>query len=325
MPGPYGITPAGFNRKRADEILADLNTGVQGVFGVSVDLSPTSPDGQFNGLMADEIAFLWELAEDIYHSFDPFQAEGTRLDSVMAAFMHPPRLVTPTVETDAQYRARIYGTPLDITVQDSQETAPSLLASNLRDDLEIKLSQLAGVTYVKVIVNEEDTVDPVTGMPGHTYSVIINGGVDADIAEVIWSTHPTGIGTYGDTEVEHVDSTGKCRLIRFERPTLVNILIKYTVRVFRSACGCRIPSVADIQTTAADNLNDANCPYQVGELILLSRINGAISGEAGIEVCQTEIAVDGDPLDILNLQMAWNELPVIDPANITVDIVEVCP
>lgn len=322
MPGPYGITPTGFNRKRADEILTDLNTGTQGVFGAGVDLSPESPDGQFNGLIADEIAYMWELAEDVFHSSDIFQAEGTRLDDLMANYQYPARNVG---ETDAQYITRIFGTTAGLTNQDVQVGTPSVISTNIQDDLEIKLLDLAGVTSAIVYVNDTNVADPVTGLPPHSYAVLVAGGNDAEIAQVIWSSHPGGITMVGDLTVEVVSASGRCRAVKFSRPAVKTILIEYNVRLFRSQCGCRVPTADDVKQLALTGLTSGSCPVAPGELILNSRVGGIIASEPGIELCSSLISFDPDPVADQNLQLAWNEIAEFLAGNITVNILEVCP
>lgn len=316
----FGITPTGFVRKTFDDIVDELGIASQGVFGPGINLDPESPNGQFHGIYAEKVAELWEVAEDTYHSGDPFQAEGTRLDSIMHAGGYPPRIVG---ETDAAYRLRIFGS----TVSSLDNNTPSLpfAALNLKDDLEIKLSAVTGVTFVRVIENETDIVDPVTGLPPHSYSAIVQGGADADIAEVTWASHPPGIPAYGDTSVDIVDALGNCRSIKFERPTEVDIEIEYEVRVYKSRCGCRLLTNVDIKNLAVANINSNSCPIGPGEDVLVSRIYGAVSNEPGVEVCSVQIAKLGDPLTPFNVTLAWNEIPIFDAANVSVTIVSVCP
>lgn len=71
MSNETGITPAGFITKRLDALLEELDTAVQGVFGDAINLSPQSPDGQINGIIAESNSNLWQLAEACYNAFNP--------------------------------------------------------------------------------------------------------------------------------------------------------------------------------------------------------------------------------------------------------------
>lgn len=75
-----GLTPTGFSRKRLEDVKLDLENGLRGAFG-DIDISPQSVFGQLIGPVAQEAADLWELAEDVWLSQNPEQAEGVSLES----------------------------------------------------------------------------------------------------------------------------------------------------------------------------------------------------------------------------------------------------
>jgi len=79
----FGITDTGFNRKRLDDILVDKNDAIRAVFGVDVNLTPQSPDGQLSGILADSDAALWELIEDAYNAFNPDGVTGVQQDNLV--------------------------------------------------------------------------------------------------------------------------------------------------------------------------------------------------------------------------------------------------
>jgi len=79
----YGITDDGFVRKRLDLLLQEINDAVRGVFGENINLTPQSPDGQINGIVAGSNADLWEIAEDAYNAFNPSAATGDTLSSLV--------------------------------------------------------------------------------------------------------------------------------------------------------------------------------------------------------------------------------------------------
>jgi len=79
----YGIISTGFNRKRLDLLLAELNSEMKTIFGDNFDVSPESPDGQVNGVISESNANLWEIAEEAYNSFNPSAATGTALSNLV--------------------------------------------------------------------------------------------------------------------------------------------------------------------------------------------------------------------------------------------------
>lgn len=78
-----GLTPDGFERKRLDEIIADLQANFAAVFGVNLNTSPESPDGQIIGVVGGSLSDLWEIAEGSYNSYNPSVATGVALSNLV--------------------------------------------------------------------------------------------------------------------------------------------------------------------------------------------------------------------------------------------------
>jgi uncharacterized phage protein gp47/JayE len=79
----FGITPEGFNRKRLDQLLNEINDEVKSIFGDNFNVSPESPDGQVNGTISESNANLWEIAEESYNAFNPSAAIGVSLSNLV--------------------------------------------------------------------------------------------------------------------------------------------------------------------------------------------------------------------------------------------------
>lgn len=75
----YGLTPAGFVKKPLNVILEEINQQSRDIFGESVNIQPSSPIGQQNGINASSLSDLWELCEFIYYAFDPSSAQRDAL------------------------------------------------------------------------------------------------------------------------------------------------------------------------------------------------------------------------------------------------------
>lgn len=78
----YGVTEKGFVRKPVADVVANLNNKFIAAFGSNFDISPESPDGQYIGIMADEIASCWEQAEQVFNAFRPGAVSGIGLDNI---------------------------------------------------------------------------------------------------------------------------------------------------------------------------------------------------------------------------------------------------
>lgn len=79
----YGLTNNGFNKKRLDVILKEINDDTASIFGNNFDVDPDSPQGQQNGVVAGAYADLWEIAEASYNAFRPSAATGTSLSELV--------------------------------------------------------------------------------------------------------------------------------------------------------------------------------------------------------------------------------------------------
>lgn len=79
----YGITDTGFNRKRLDQLLSELNAEMKAIFGENFNVEPESPDGQVNGTISESNANLWEIAEAAYNAFNPSAATGVSLSNLV--------------------------------------------------------------------------------------------------------------------------------------------------------------------------------------------------------------------------------------------------
>lgn len=77
-----GLTPDGFVAKTYEEIRAGFEAQQRATIDPNLDTSDYSALGQLNGIMATEIAGLWELAEEVYDSFDPDKAAGASQDAL---------------------------------------------------------------------------------------------------------------------------------------------------------------------------------------------------------------------------------------------------
>jgi uncharacterized phage protein gp47/JayE len=82
MPGPYGVTPTGFNPKTVEDIKAELEASFRAIFGNSIDVSAASVYGQFIGVFALALAEVWALALAVYSSAFRSGASGDALQKI---------------------------------------------------------------------------------------------------------------------------------------------------------------------------------------------------------------------------------------------------
>jgi uncharacterized phage protein gp47/JayE len=80
----YGITEEGFILKSREQSVIDINNRIQTVFGISFDVSPSSPDGQIIGIVADAVHECWLREEAAYNTFVPSKSFGLGLDDLVS-------------------------------------------------------------------------------------------------------------------------------------------------------------------------------------------------------------------------------------------------
>ncbi len=80
----YGLTREGFKRKRLPEIQASINRRVADKLGVDIQTGSNSVFGQLHGVYAYELADLWELAQNVYNAMYPTTATGVSLSNAAA-------------------------------------------------------------------------------------------------------------------------------------------------------------------------------------------------------------------------------------------------
>lgn len=294
----YGTQPTGFVRKPLDVILGELEAENVETFGPGVIQTPESPLGQINGLYAHVTAILWELAEDTYQSYDPDQAEGTRLDTLAKL-----RIVARAVaESDTDLRAGI--------------TNQGRARTDITDLIRALLS-ISEVTYVAVFVNDTDAPD-VNGIAGHSVAVAILGGDDDTIARTLRTYIVPGIGMYGNTRVD-TTIDGFCRTVWFIRPALVPIRLVVTVRTYTDKMGCPPPSTATIATALAEDLmgdERLRNGSDVTEYVIRQAVESRWSN---IEFVSAEAARgEEDPMAPLPHAIAFDEIATFAPDDIQV-------
>lgn len=90
----WGLTPDGFVAKTLEEIEAGMVQKQRDNIDPAIDTSQFGLVGQLNGIMATEIAAVWELAEAVNDSQDPNKAAGAAQDALYS--------LTGTTREDAQ-------------------------------------------------------------------------------------------------------------------------------------------------------------------------------------------------------------------------------
>lgn len=296
----YGVVVSGFSRKPLSVILGEIEQSNIAIFGPGTLQTAATPLGQLNGLRADLLAAAWEMFEDVYQSYDPDQAEGTRLD-ILARL----RLITrATDESDASLRQAI-----------TNAGAP-----NTRDaDFYRAVINIDGVTWAKIYSNDTGSTDS-NGIAAHSVSVVALGGSDEEIALAARQYVVPGISTYGNTIVS-TEVEGFCRSIQIMRPAQIPIFLNVTVSKANDAAGCPPPSNAAIAQTLLAGLTGTNRPAN-GQDITLHLVRTVIScAYPNVEVTDASGNRVGSGAAALPIAIGFDEMGTITLANIAITAV----
>lgn len=181
-------------------------------------------------------------------------------------------------------------------------------AQNAVDGIEANLLQLPDVRESICLENFTDTIDA-NGLPPHSINVVVDGGQSAEIARVIFERKTAGTGMAGAVEVAHVDSRGRTRPIRFDRPTAVD-------------CAAYIEVQRDEGYTAVDveaiKQAVAGLRFKIGQDVQRTRLYSPINTVPGFWVQALTIGRVGQPLTAGNVPIGVREKARFAAADIEV-------
>lgn len=225
----YGVQPTGYVRKPIEVFLAQLEAAMVTEFGPGVVQTEVSPLGQLNGLMADLLNELDEGNLELYQSYDPDAAEGTRLD-ILARL----RVTKRGERDDIELRQAI--TNVGQSRVDIQ-------------DVEHALRGISGVTFAKMYSATED-------LERGTVAIALIGGDDTEVANTVRRYVVPGISTYGNYRVSSLVA-GVCRDFSIIRPIEVPVTLQLNLRAVPGPSSCPPPSDGAVKAALAAAWLDA--------------------------------------------------------------------
>lgn len=285
----YGVQKTGYVRRPLSVILSEIEERMIEVFGEGVLQTPQEPLGQLNGLEADLIEEVDQRNLDLYQSYDPDQAEGSRLDTLFKL-----RLGERNGRSDIEIRQ---------AMTNKNEARIDVA------DLENALHEVEGVTFAKAYINDTEELYE-EGLERGTMAVVVLGGLDSSIADAIRRHVAPGIPTRGNTLVETTYS-GLSRSYYIFRPELKTVNLSVTVARRNDNFGTPPPSLTSIIEAIAlgwvdirsNNINPDF--YQIRKIIECDFSN--------VEVISVTATIDGDPAEI-----GFNQIAEISAENIVV-------
>jgi len=208
------------------------------------------------------------------------------------------------VESDPQLRAR-------------RALSVAMPSQSMLDGLYAALADLAGVDDVVVYENTTDAVNS-KGDPAHSIHVIIDGGIDSDIANAIWIKASMGVTKVGAVSEIVIDSQGNDQEMNWDVPADVDVYITVTMN--------RTPTTFEEDSIKAALVDYGQETSRIGRnvpwLDLASPINDLeITGGPGLpSVLTVKIGTDANPINQFqqDLVIAFNARPRYDVARVSV-------
>ena len=207
-------------------------------------------------------------------------------------------------ESDSDLRAR-------------RQRSVAVDAQAIIDAIRAGVESIDNVTQAVVLENDTNVEDS-NGLPPKSFQVVVSGGTNADVADVIWLKKPAGILAFGDITVEIIDSQGIAHDISFSRPSPVVIYVKVTLTAFPEypANGDDIIKKAIVDYANGDLVD--NRSFGLGDNVIYTRLYTPINSVAGHEIDDLQISIVSPANGVINIPISITQIADFQIANITV-------
>ncbi|OOF40933.1 hypothetical protein BKK47_02575 [Rodentibacter mrazii] len=199
-------------------------------------------------------------------------------------------------ETDQQLRERFW-------------VSRTKNATNSAEAITAKIRALSDVEQVRTLENNSNQRDKL-GVEPHSLNIIVEGGEDNQIAEVIYYNKGAGVGLQGSTEVT-LRRDNEPRLIRFDRAVAVDIQISMRC--------VRYEDFTEIDKDEIKRLLTAQ-KFSIGQTVSLSRLYSPINQVGGFWIKELKIARKGQALKAENVVLQPRELARILSTDISIEV-----
>ncbi len=172
------------------------------------------------------------------------------------------------------------------------------------------VKKLDGVTYCSGIENRINSI--VGGLPAHSFSLTVEGGIDLEIANKIKETKGDGIETHGGVSTIITDVDGNSNTIRFNRATIKDVYL-----IVNLTTNSLYPSNGDI--LAKTLINELANNYKNGDDVINWRLMGILDAIIGIDDVEILQSFSPSPTLSTNLTVLNTERARILTTNIIVN------
>jgi uncharacterized phage protein gp47/JayE len=198
---------------------------------------------------------------------------------------------------------------LDATLRQRQTVSTALPSRTVFEGTVGAVASITGVTRLKGYENDTGTTDA-NGIPGHSISLVVQGGDATAIAQAISDKKTPGTGTYGTTSVNVTDEYGVTRAIKFYRPTTATIKVAISLTAL---AGYTTAIETSIKQAVVDFINGLDIGGTSGavewaEVFVPANLVLA-SGAKTYKITALTIAKNAGSFGTSDLPIAFNEAP----------------
>lgn len=193
---------------------------------------------------------------------------------------------------------------LDEELRERQAISVALPSRNMLDGTRAAIKAISGVSRSHVYDNDTAVTDD-NGIPSHSICAVVEGGLEADIAEAIYLHKGPGGGTYGTTTYNYINEDGVTTPIRFSRPVYHSIDVTITVRRGSGYTADLLTSIQEAVEAYLSSLSIGDDVYLTGLMTAIASVVGnpkqpafllatLTVGETGSSQGTTDVAIPYD-------------------------------
>jgi uncharacterized phage protein gp47/JayE len=209
---------------------------------------------------------------------------------------------------------------LDATLRQRQTISTALPSRTVFEGTLGAVASLTGVERLKGYENDTGSTDG-NGIPGHSISLVVQGGDATAIAQAIADKKTPGTGTYGTTSVTIIDEYGVPRVIKFFRPTTATIKVNISLTALTGYTTAIETSIKQAVIDYINGLDIGGTDGFVEWAEVFVPANLALAGNAKTyKITALTIAKNAGSFGTSDLAIAFNEAPTSALANVAIAV-----
>ena len=275
------------------------------------------------GVAKDSAGMLWDLPQNVVFTASTIDvtAQCETIGAIEAAVDTITTINTPQAGwfTVINKVPAVLGQPVetDVELRLRQSQSVALPSRNMLDGTRAAIMAISGVNRSYVYDNDTSVTDA-NGIPSHSICAVVEGGLDADIAEAIYLHKGPGGGTYGKISYSYINADGIATNIRFSRPVYVAINVAVTVRP-------GVGYVSDILNIIKTNIKNYIDGLAIGADVSMTGILTAITAavftpaQPSFLLASVHIGREGESLGLVDVPIEFDA--VAEVGTVTVEAV----